>query len=104
MRAMPSTMSRGHYAYVAVAHGQRLAQHVAHRLQRGHQPVGADLVQHHAHLVGLLAGLVDQTSLAEVHQHALGAGRDQRVGTADQQLATASAWTRDFGDFGSAVF
>ena len=37
-------MSRGHHAHIAVTHGQRLAQLVAHRLQRGHQPVGTRIL------------------------------------------------------------
>ena len=41
---MLSTMSRGHHAHVSAAHGQRLAQLVAHRFQRGHQPVGTRIL------------------------------------------------------------
>ena len=37
-------MSRGHHAHIAVTHGQRLAQLVAHRFQRGHQPVGTRIL------------------------------------------------------------
>ena len=97
-------MSRGHHAHVAVTQGQRLIQLVAHRLQRAHQPVGADLVQHHADFVGLLAGLVDEAGLAEVNQHALSAGGNQCARSADQQPATASAWAGDIGDFSDAGF
>ena len=70
----------------------------------GISPSVRTLVQHHAHLVGLLAGLVDEPGLAEIHQHAFSAGRDQRVRTADQQLPTASTGTGDVGDFGDAGF
>jgi hypothetical protein len=93
-----------HFAHVAVAHGQRLVQLVAHGLDGGHEAVGADLVQHHAHLVGLLPRLVDEAGLAEVHQHALRAGRDQRARGADQQLPATDARARHFGHFGGAVF
>ena len=92
-----------HLANVAVAHGKRLVELVAHRGDRRHQPVGADLVEHHAHLVGLLARLVDQAGLAEVDHHAFGAGRDQRARGAHQQLPAASAGAGNVGDFRGAV-
>ena len=74
---------------VAVAERQRLIELVAHGFERRHQAVRADLVEHHAHLVRLLARLVDQAGLAEIDQHALGAGRDQRAGGADEHVPSA---------------
>ena len=65
-------------------------------------PSGRTLVQHHAHLVGLLAGLVDEPGLAEFDQYGFSASGDQRVGTADQQLPAVSAGAGDVGDFGDA--
>ena len=65
-----------------------------HRIQRGHQPVGADLRDHLALLVRLLARLVDKARLAEFDQHALGARRHQARVRADQQLARPDTGAR----------
>ena len=74
--AKPSTPAPDleHDADVAVAQRQRLVELAAHRLERGHQAVGAHLVEHLPDLVGLLARLVEQVGLAEVDQHALLSG------------------------------
>ncbi len=94
---------RHHPADIAVAERQRLIELVAHRLQRRDQPVGRQLVQHLAHLFGLLARLVDQVRLAEVHQHALGARRHQRAARTDQQLPRPGLRTGNLGHLGRAV-
>ena len=95
---------RDHAPDIAVAHRQRLIELVAYRCDGRHQPVGADLVEHHAHLVGLLARLVDQPRLAEIDQHAFGAGRDQRARGANEQLAMAGARAGHICNLGGAVF
>ena len=71
-----------HHPDLAIAQGQGLLQLVAHRGQGRRQAVGPDLVQYLAHLVRLLAGLLQGIGLAEVDQHAFGAGGDQGAGGA----------------------
>jgi len=63
---------------VAVAECQRLVELALHGLERGRHPVRAHLLEHLPHFVRLLAHLVDERAAAEVHQHPLRAGRDQR--------------------------
>lgn len=46
-----------HHADIAVAERDRLAELGADGIDRGHQPVRADLVQHLRHLLGLLPRL-----------------------------------------------
>ena len=85
-------------AHVAVAERQRLIELVPDGLQGGNHPVGADLVEHRAQLVRLLAGFLDQAGLAEVEEHALGAGRDQRAGGAEEHVAGFHVRARDLGE------
>jgi hypothetical protein len=60
-----------------------LIELVQHCVDRWHQPVGADLLQYHLNLVGLLPGLGDQPRLAEIDKHLLSPGRDQRSAGCD---------------------
>ena len=73
--------------HVAVSGRQRLVQLALHRLHRSHKPIRAHFVQHHAHLVRLLASLVQPVRLAELHQHALGARGNQGSGGVNEKLA-----------------
>ncbi len=75
-----------HHARVAVAEGNGLVELGQHRAHGGPDPVGAELVQHLAHLVGLLPGLVYEARAPELQQHALRAGGDEGVAGADQQV------------------
>ena len=84
--------------HVAVAERQRLIELVPDGLQGGNHPVGADLVEHRAQLVRLLAGFLDQAGPAEVEEHALGAGRDQRAGGAEEHVAGFHVRARDLGE------
>jgi len=54
-------------AGVAVAQGERLVQLAEHRLQRGGDAVGAHLVQHLPHLLGLAPRLADPPRLSKLH-------------------------------------
>ena len=93
-----------HPAHVAVTQRQRLFELVAHRVECRHQPIGLHLVQHHAYLVRLLAGLFDGVGLAKIHQHAFSTGRDERSRGADQQLALTGTGAWHFGHLGSTGF
>ena len=70
---------------IAQRHG--LVQAVEGRFQRGQQALAAGLVDHLAHQVGPGARLAQQRFFGELHQHPLGAGRDQRSRRAHQHLA-----------------
>jgi hypothetical protein len=52
----------------------------------------------------LLTGLVDKIRLAELHQHALGAGGDQGMACLDQKLPALDAQDRNLGYLGGAGF
>ena len=93
-----------HHSHVAIAQGQRLVELALHRLQRGGQAVGAHLLQHHAHLVRLLACLVQPVGLAELDQHAFGAYRHQRPAGSDKYLRALDGGAWNLGDFGGASF
>ena len=92
-----------HPADVAVAERQRLVELALHGLERGGHAVRAHLLEHLADLVRLLAHLLEQRAAAEVHQHPLGAGGDQRDGGADQQGARAGGRAGHLRDRGRAV-
>ena len=103
----PSVHARpdlGHPADIAVAKRQGLVELAQHRIDGGGHAVGAGLVEHHAHLVRLLAGLVDPAGLAELHQHAFGAGGNKGAGGVDEQLTGAHPRRRHLGQPGGAVF
>ena len=89
---------------VAVTEGERLIQLIHDRLKCRQKPVRFDLVEHHADLVRLLAGLCDPTGLSKFHQHALGADRDECSRRADEKLPRPNGGAWDFGDFGGAGF
>jgi hypothetical protein len=92
-----------HLADVAVAERQRLVELGGHRLVGWDEAVGTHLVHDLAHLVRLLARLVDQVGAAEFDQHALGPGGDQRSPRADAQMAGAHARGRHLDQLGLAV-
>ena len=91
-----------HRADIAVTQRYRLVQFGLDGLNGGHQAVGANLVQHHFYLVGLLSGLIDPVGLAEVLQHALGAGGDDGAGCTDQQGAGFGGGGWRFDDLSNA--
>ena len=68
------------------------------------QAVGLDLVQHHAHLIGLLSCLVDRVGLSEVDQLSFCIGGDQGAGGADQQIAPGGVRTGNIDQFRVAGF
>lgn len=82
-KASDAAADLGQHADVAVTQRQRLIQLALHRLQCAGQAIGAHLVQHQAHLVRLLARLIQPVGVAELDQHAFGACRDQRGGGVD---------------------
>ena len=63
--------------HVAVAEGEGLAQLVEDGLEGRHQSVGAYFIEDLFDFVRLLAGLVDEVGLAELHEHAFGAQGDE---------------------------
>ena len=87
------------HAGVAVAQGQGLIEPGADRLDGGQEAIGADLVQHLGHPLGLGPGLAQQTGLAELDEHALGAGGDQATACGDEEVAGATAQRGDISDF-----
>ena len=91
-----------HPARIAVAERQRLIELVAHGLDGRQQAVRPHLVEHHAHLVRLLPRLVDQAALAEIHEHALGARRNEGSRGANEDVPSAEPRGWRFGDLGRA--
>ncbi len=83
-----------HLTHIAVAEGQGFIEPAAHGLDRGHETVGLRLVESHAHLVGLLAGFLNEIGLAKVDQHALRAGGDQRARGADEDVSAPKGGAR----------
>jgi hypothetical protein len=88
-----------HLADIAVSERERLVELVEDGLDRRHDAVGLHLVEHHPHLVGLLARLLDPPSLPKLDHHALSANRDERARCANQQVAASCPWTWNICDF-----
>ncbi|WP_287639429.1 hypothetical protein [Accumulibacter sp.] len=93
-----------HYTDIAITEWQRLIKLVEYRLDGRHQTVGLDLVQNHAHLVGLLTCLLDPASLAELHEHTLRANGDQGHCASDQYLPVHHHRAGDLGNLGLTCF
>jgi hypothetical protein len=74
-----------HDTDVAIAKRQRLIQLAADGVKSREHPVGSRLVDYLRKLFGLLARLLQQAAAAEFHQHAFGAGGNQRAPRADQK-------------------
>ena len=90
-------------AGVAVAERNGLIELGVDGLEGGGEAVGAHLLENHADFIGLLARLVDPAGLAEIEQHALGAGGDEGGAGADPELIGSGGGTGDFGERSGAV-
>src|SRR2546421_5763215 len=101
--ALHAETQLGYTTNIAIPQRQRLVQLAPHRLHRSHQPIRAHLVQHQAHLVRLLAGLVHPVRLAELHEHPLGAGGNQGSGGVIEKLAWPRAGSGHLGQLGGAL-
>lgn len=91
-----------HRSDVAVAQRNRLVQLRADRAERGGQAIGGNLVEHHLDLFRLLPRLGQQRGAAEVHQHAFGAGGDQRGPRRGNDRARTGRHARGLHDIGRA--
>ena len=88
------------FAHVAVAERDRLRELAADGGDRREESLAADLGEDRAEFLGLLAGLAQPTTAAELDQHPLGAERDQRTPGAHEQAAatrTGSGHVEEFG-------
>ena len=66
-------------AGIGVAESDGLVELRLNGFDSREQTVGSDLIKHHAYFVGLLAGFFEPIGFAEVEEHALGSGRDERL-------------------------
>ena len=68
-----------HLAHMAITERQRLIEFPKNGLQRRHQPIRLDFLDHLLHLIGLLPGFAQQIRLAKIDQHPLSPQRHQRT-------------------------
>ena len=80
-----------HLAGGRVAQSHGLFQAIARRFQRGEHAIALGLFPHLFHQIGPRAGFLHQIFGGEVGDHALGAGRDQAGGGADEHKAGAQS-------------
>src|SRR6185295_17457983 len=78
---------RGNNADIAIAERHRLGQLASHRLEGCENSLGLELAQHLPHFLWLLACFVQEPGSTELHDHALGAGRDKRAARDDLHAA-----------------
>ncbi len=90
-------------ARVAVAERNGLVELGLDGPHRRTDAVGPQLVDDLPHLVGLLAGLVEEVGPAELEQHALRTRGHQRPAGPDQQVAGAHQWYGHLLDDGVAL-
>ena len=83
-----------HYADIAVPERYGLVQLAVYRIDSSEQTVGSRLFQNLHDFVRLMTRFLDPVGLTEFDQHALGASRNQRANTADQQIALRDHWGR----------
>ena len=78
-----------HLTHVAIAQRDRLRELAADRRDGGKESFGADLGDHRAEFLRLLAGLAEPAAATEFDEHAFRAKRHQRTRRADEQTAAA---------------
>ena len=81
-----------HLTHVAIAQRDRLRELAADRRDGGEESFGADLGDHRAEFLRLLAGLAEPAAATEFNEHAFRAERHQRTRRADEQTAAARTW------------
>ena len=86
-----------HFAHVAVAKGKRFVKFFENGLERGHQPLGLDLVENLLDLVRLGARLGDQPTLAKLDEHTFRAGGNEGFLGLDQHGTTPDYRAGDVG-------
>jgi hypothetical protein len=91
-----------HPARIAIAERQGLIELVAHGFDCGQKAVCPHLVEDHADFVRLLPRLLDQAALAEIHEHAFGARRNERSRRANEDAPGAEPRGWRLGDLGRA--
>ena len=92
-----------HRPDVAVTEFERLIELVEDRFQRGEEAVGLNLFENLADFFGLLPGFADPARFAEIGQHPLGAGGNQRSPRLNQEMTGPRAGARHIDDLRDTV-